>query len=389
MTDSAQTENTPSQMHPQKILQVLRAPVGGLFRHVCDLTKGLHAQGHAVGIVVDATANDDLTEQKLSDLATYASLGISRIAMPRQIGKNDFSATRHVMQRIRETDATIVHGHGAKGGAYARLAASFLKKGERPKTVYTPHGGSLHYSALSPAGLVFLTLEKILAHTTDAFIFESNFSRETFARKVTEKRGRMNVIHNGLTDEDFAPLPAAMMDYDFLFVGELRTLKGVDLLLEALSTITKPDGTPATALIVGAGPDAHQFKEQAQTLGLGATTDFPGAMPARDVFPRARTILIPSRKESFPYIVLESAAAGLSMIATDVGGIAEICGPTAHALIAPDNGEALKQAMQHALDHPKDLTLLANERKAYVSEHFRLAGMCKSISELYARLNAS
>ena len=41
---------------PLRILQVLRAPVGGLFRHVADLTEELAARGHEVGIVADRVA---------------------------------------------------------------------------------------------------------------------------------------------------------------------------------------------------------------------------------------------------------------------------------------------------------------------------------------------
>ena len=49
-----------------RILQVLRAPVGGLFRHVADLTRELAARGHEVGIVVDSLATDGQTESRLA-----------------------------------------------------------------------------------------------------------------------------------------------------------------------------------------------------------------------------------------------------------------------------------------------------------------------------------
>ena len=51
----------------------------------------------------------------------------------------------------RKLGVDVLHGHGAKGGAYARLAARKLKrKGSRVKAIYTPHGGSLHYSRIGP-----------------------------------------------------------------------------------------------------------------------------------------------------------------------------------------------------------------------------------------------
>ncbi len=103
--------------------------------------------------------------------------------MSRHAGFSDFSACREVARQARENAIDVVHGHGAKGGAYARLTG-------RPGAirVYTPHGGSLHFSWASPTGMVYLTLERMLMRRTDLFLFESEFGRTTFTRQ--DRRGR-------------------------------------------------------------------------------------------------------------------------------------------------------------------------------------------------------
>jgi hypothetical protein len=105
-----------------RILQVMRAPVGGLFRHVADLTRELNERGHSVGLVVDSLANDAQTEARLTALLPHARLGIHRMAMPRLLGTGDFKAPFAVRRLARALDIDILHGHGAKGGFYARLA---------------------------------------------------------------------------------------------------------------------------------------------------------------------------------------------------------------------------------------------------------------------------
>ena len=65
-----------------------------------------------------------------------------------------------------------------------------------------------------------------------------------------------------------------------------------------------------------------------------------------------RMLVIPSRAESLPYVVLEAAAAGLPIIATDVGGVPEIFGPQAAQLIPPDDIAALIGAITAAIDDP-------------------------------------
>src|SRR5579871_2835392 len=122
-----------------RILHVLRAPVGGLFRHVVDLASGQAARGHQVGLIADASTGGAQAEAVLADLSKSLPLGLSRVPMSRGIGFSDLAAVAHVGARIAAVRPDVVHGHGAKGGAYARLARG------RAVRAYTPHGGSLHY----------------------------------------------------------------------------------------------------------------------------------------------------------------------------------------------------------------------------------------------------
>ena len=107
---------------PLHILHVLRAPVGGLFRHVCDLARGQSARGHKVGVIADAASGGERADAALAELAPALALGLTRVPMTRNIGGGDLAAVRHVGQRAAELAANVLHGHGAKGGAYARLA---------------------------------------------------------------------------------------------------------------------------------------------------------------------------------------------------------------------------------------------------------------------------
>ena len=88
-----------------------------------------------------------------------------------------------------------------------------------------------------------------------------------------------------------------------------------------------------------------------------------------------RMLVIPSRAESLPYIVLEAAAAGIPIIATEVGGVPEIFGPHATHLIAPDDRGALVAAIRKALFDPGETCRVAREVKARVRAEFSLASM--------------
>ena len=88
--------------------------------------------------------------------------------------------------------------------------------------------------------------------------------------------------------------------------------------------------------MVGDGDDLPRYRDQVSRLGLGSQVTFHPAMPARQAFALARIVVVPSRAEAMPYIVLEALAAGKPMIASAVGGIPEIFGPGSRALVDPD-----------------------------------------------------
>ncbi len=80
-----------------------------------------------------------------------------------------------------------------------------------------------------------------------------------------------------------------------------------------------------------------RYKEQVNRLGLDSAITFFDPMPARQAFAMARTVVVPSRAEAMPYIVLETLAAARPLIATRVGGIPEILGRSRlHFACEPD-----------------------------------------------------
>jgi len=359
---------------PLRILHILRSPVGGLFRHVIDLARAQAARGHHVGIVADSSTGGSRADAAFESLAGQLALGLSRVPMSRHVGLNDLSAQRHVAQRARETGADVLHGHGAKGGAYARLCGGALR-------AYTPHGGSLHYSRSSPVGLLYLTLEQVLMRRTELFLFESRYGRDVFTAKIGTPDGLVRVVHNGVTTEEFAEIAPQADATDIVFVGELRMLKGVDVLLDAVAQLARR--RPVTATIVGDGPDAAQFRAQADRLGLSAAVRFLGPMPARDAFRLGRLFVEPSRAESLPYIVLEAAAAAVPMITTNVGGIPEVFGTQANSLIPAGDATALTRSIAAALDEPARVRNEALTLRARVQAEFSAEVMADNVIAAY------
>ncbi len=363
-----------------RILHIFRAPVGGLFRHVRDLAKMQSQLGHKVGLICDSSGGGSAAYQLLAELAPSCSLGVERMPMPRLPGTGDLKPLGQIGALTVSRQPDIVHGHGAKGGLFARLAA----RDTAAKAVYTPHGGALHYSWATPQGAVFLTAEKLLLRYTSGLVFVCSYERDAFDHMIGLRNTPRTVVRNGLWPNEFEPISPTGNATDLLFVGELRKLKGADVLIKAIAELNKIRSVSAT--IVGDGPDRAVLEKLVSDRGLTKLVRFAGVLGAREAFGLGRVMIIPSRAESFPYVVLEAVAAELPIVASNVGGIPEIL--SKQALVVPDNVAALRQAIEHALDNPDEMAEVAKATARSVLKNLDVATMAQAIGTFYSELKS-
>lgn len=362
-----------------RIVHVMRAPVGGLFRHVLDLARAQAQAGHDVGVIADSSTGGAAAAAALDDLAPLLTLGLTRFPMHRQPHPGDIAVAWRVARLLQGFEPDVVHGHGAKGGLYARLGAllpGFPAPHKPILRVYTPHGGSLHFSSDSLEGRVFFAVERALARVTDFTPFESAYALARFSELVGPPGWPSTVVHNGLAETEFVEAAPASDATDFLYVGELRFCKGVDTLIAALAEM----GGDARLTLVGFGPDEEAFRALATSLGVAERIVFQPPTPIRKALRLGRILVAPSRAESLPYVVLEAIAARLPVVATRVGGLPEIFGANARRLVPPDDPGRLAAAMRamRDLDEAPRRALTA-EMADFIRARFTLEGMAEGV----------
>ncbi|MGA2044947.1 MAG: glycosyltransferase [Roseiarcus sp.] len=378
------TMNAAAAPRRLRILHVFRAPLGGLFRHVVDLADQQVARGHEVGLFFDTTARGDRVDGALARISGGLSLGLRGCPIRRDPHPSDAVAIAILMKAIGAIKPDVVHGHGSKGGLYARLPWLARPLGG-PVRAYTPHGGSFNLPAGRLANLLYMTTERLLARSTDVLLFESAYIAGRFDARVGATSAVRRIVANGLGPAEFLPVEPRSDAADFLYVGELRAAKGIDILLQAIAIAgTRLEAIPSAAL-VGSGPDEAVLRAQARALGIADQISFAGPLPAREAFERGRIIVVPSRAESLPYIVLEAAAARVPMIATDVGGIPEIFGPFRDRLGPCDDPADLCARMLAELRRPREeRERRAADLAARVAMHFSIRTMVDSVMDGYA-----
>src|SRR4029077_12698551 len=109
---------------------------------------------------------------------------------------------------------------------------------------------------------------------------------------------------------------------------------------------------PVTLTLAGDGEESASIKAQVEKLDLAEAVRFIGHVKARYGFSKGSLLVVPSRGDSRPYVVIEAAAAGVPMIAANIGGIPEIFGEHGDALFAPNIAAAMADAIEIALEDP-------------------------------------
>ncbi|MCA9001451.1 MAG: glycosyltransferase, partial [Planctomycetes bacterium] len=310
-----------------RVLHVMECTIGGTRRHLRDLALGQVAKGVDVHVVAAGLRDEGM----LLDFERMQAAGVhvQRLDMLRAIRPStDWRHFRALKGILRETRPDIVHSHSSKAGVLARRASLATGIGRR---VHTPHTMAFLFSALfSPfKRRVFRSIETRLGQATDRMIAVSESEGETLRASGVIPFERIRVVPNGIDPDGWAgaePLDLAGFGLDpkrptLALIGLVYGAKGQDLAIEALSDASLGDWQ---LLCVGPG-EASEFEGLARKLGVVDRVRFTGARSdiAR-VLASVQGLILPSRWEGMPYVVLEAMAAGCPVLAHPVDGARDV-----------------------------------------------------------------
>jgi len=179
---------------------------------------------------------------------------------------------------------------------------------------------------------------------------------DSLHRLYPSARGRRRVFSTvQLSEADFRP-PRPASDpppatFRLVTMANLHWHKGVHVLLEALGRLREAGEAGWRLEVLGDGPQRDELRAQAERMGVGPAVSFAGFIASREeLFRRldeADLFVFPSLTEGMPRAVIEAAARGVPIVATDVGGVADLVGRP--WLAPPGDAEALARAIGRAM----------------------------------------
>lgn len=331
---------------PLRILLVLESAGGGAGRHVLDLAAGLQRLGHEVHLAWSPVRAEPGFR---ADLAAADGIIGHPIKMARAPSMNDIAAIGALRRLLAAHRFDVVHGHSSKAGALVRMACA----GRRVPTLYTPHA----FITLDPAlgrmaRLFYGTAERMLSRFSDRVICVSAEERaHALALGIAEHR--LAVIPNGLAPLRPADRRAARSALGLGeatvcvgFVGRLSPQKSVARLVAAFARAC-PAGSRGRLMIVGEGPERAELERLADAVGARDRVKFAGQGDGPTLMAGFDLFVLPSLYEAFPYVLLEAAARGLPIVATEVGGVSAVVRADENGFIVPqlDSPEEMAAAL--------------------------------------------
>jgi glycosyltransferase involved in cell wall biosynthesis len=317
---------------------------------------------------------------------------------------HDALALAQLIDVMRDVRPHIVHTHTAKAGTLGRLAAAIYNgtagRSRPARVVHTYHGHVLEGYFGTTTTRLFLAIERGLAHATDRIVAISPAIRQQLvADHRIGQAHQYAVVPLGFDlsalaaiDDRARALARATLDLSpsahvVTTVGRLTAIKQHELFLEVAAIVAARD-PEATFLVVGDGELRHALEEQSRARGIDHCVRFLGwRRDLATVYGASDLFLLTSRNEGTPVALIESLAAGVPGVSTDVGGVRDVLQSGAIGLLAANGDAAALATHVTALLADRDRRhRMAEAGRALVLGRYGLDRLVADVEALYREL---
>lgn len=373
---------------PPRVLLLVTRLVGGAAHSAMILSEELRREGFDVGIISGVEREGDLSVP--TDIPHFVLRSLKRAVGP----INDFRAFRSLLDVFRRQRPDVVIAHMSKVGVLGRIAA---RRTGVPVVVRIYHGHVLrgHFSA--PANTSIRLIERALAHWTDALVAVSGSVKNDLLRLRVGAPSQWHVIPLGVDlpsfnseglDKETArrhlglPVQGPVVGT----VGRLTPVKDHATFLQAAQLIKRQHPTVAFA-VAGDGELRERLEQQARKL-LGDRVLFLGWMSdLKSLYAALDVVVLTSRQEGTPRVLIEAGAAARPVVATRVGGVAEVVrdGETG-LIVSPGDSTAVAEATLRLLGDPLLAEAMGKAARSRVSENYSARQFGKGVADLLLKL---
>lgn len=351
-----------------RVLLIIEAAGGGTGRHLVDLARALHDDGHDVHVVYSARRAESTFVKEIQD---SPGVNVATVETRRGPHPSDLISLFKLRRYIKQHGPfDVIHGHSSKAGALARL----LKLMMIGKTcvVYTPHA----IRTLDPtlgrfSRWGFKVVEKLLGRNlTDAVIAVSPDELQHIRQHGIIHSERSHLVINGLVASPPANRKKVRQRFGigqaelvFGFVGRFSYQKAPEVAIRAFAKVASVH-QEARLVILGFGPQEEMIHAIIASEGLTDRVTVRTRESGFECISSFDVFVMSSRYEGMPYVLLEAAACSLPIIATDVGGVSAIVEDGQNGHVVPVNNVGqLGAAMLNLATNPLQMNQMEDRAR--------------------------
>ena len=300
----------------------------------------------------------------------------------------DFRAIYRIRQILNRQNVSVVHSHDFKSDVYC-LFASLNRNIRRVATAH----GSTRDSIMKK---IYLFVTEHIIYRLFHHIIAVSDDLEKYLLSLHLPKKSITLIQNGIDfsildfeppSPQLSPLPCLKGKKVFSVIGRLYPDKGHRYFLEAFETVHRMFPETA-ALIVGDGPEITKIISLINRFGL-AECIFPCGVreDMRTIYDNSDYVVIPSLTEGLPYVLLETMASSIPLIATAVGDIPLLVKHKRTGfLVPPKDSGALAEHMIKLISDPLAADQMATNGRRLVEAEFSANSMVKATESLYRQV---
>jgi glycosyltransferase involved in cell wall biosynthesis len=354
---------------------VTPAEFGGLERVVQMLGTGLRGLGHEVHVL--SVSADPATAKPFLDPLSEAGVHTHQIVVSTRAYSRERAAIADFCRCLRP-DA--VHTHGYRPDV---IDAGVARRFSIP-IVTTAHG----FTGGAWRNRLYEYLQRRAFRRFDAVVAVSRPLSDRLARAGVQP-SRIHTLPNAwrriapALDREAARRALGIPREDFVvgWVGRLSNEKGPDVLLESLPHLST---VPITMSVIGAGIEQRSLEARAAALGVADRIRWHGAVPdAERIFTAFDVFVLSSRTEGTPVVLFEAMAAGVPVVATQVGGVPDVVSPEEGVLVASEDPVALARGIRDVYAHPAAAARRARAARVRLDHDFGVGPWLDRYVDIY------
>jgi glycosyltransferase involved in cell wall biosynthesis len=350
------------------------SPIGGVQVHIRDLTAALQKQGHTPTVLTGGVG--PLVEQLRAQGTPTISL--RHLILPINPIR-DVLAFHEIRSALKRLRPELVAVHSSKAGVLGRMAAKTLGI----PALLTAHGWNFTPGIPPMQAGLYRQIERWAGPLASKIITVSEFDRNLAIESGIASAERIVAVHNGMPDvgSHLRADPSRSPPH-LIMVARFGAQKDHPTLLRALANLRE---FPWVLDLVGDGPLLRDMQSLVTELDIAQRVHFWGQRHDVEQFlARAQVMVLTTNWEGFPRSILEAMRAGLPVIASSVGGIAEAVEDQRSGYVVPRGDvSALQERLTRLLREPGLRAQLGTHGRHRYEEHFTLDHCVRKTFEVY------